>query len=57
LQEVTKGPLVLGPLIAFAISLSQLELFGFGRFFWALVLGLAVSWLLERDGMRSSRSD
>jgi benzoate membrane transport protein len=57
LQEITKGPLVLGPLIAFAISLSELELFGFGRFFWALVLGLAVSWLLERDGMRSSRSD
>ena len=57
LQEITKGPLVLGPLIAFAISLSQLELLGFGKFFWALVLGLAVSWLLERDAMRSIRSD
>lgn len=57
LREITKGPLVLGPLIAFVVSLSDLKLAGFGKFFWALLLGLAVSWLLERDAMRSTRSD
>lgn len=55
LQEITQGPLVLGPLVAFVVSISELELLGFGRFFWALVLGLGVSWLLERDGLRSLR--
>ncbi len=57
LTEITKGPLVLGPLIAFVVSISELRLLGFGRFFWALVLGLAVSWLLERDGLRNLKSE
>lgn len=57
LQEITEGPLVMGPLIAFVVSISELQLLGFGRFFWALVLGLAVSWLLEREGMRKLRTE
>ena len=49
LQRVASGPLLLGPVFAFATALSDLTLFGLGPFFWALALGLAVSLLLERD--------
>jgi len=51
LQETIKGPLVLGPVFAFAISVSGLSLFGFGAYFWALMIGIGVSLLLERDKM------
>ena len=56
LQQVVSGPLVLGPLFAFGIAISELSLFGLGPFFWALVLGLAVSRLVERDAWTSLRS-
>lgn len=49
LQAITKGPLLIGPLVAFAVSVSDIDLLGLGRFFWALVLGLATSLLLERS--------
>ena len=52
LREITKGPLLLGPVVAFAVAVSDIQLVGLGRFFWALVLGLAVSLLLERDGWK-----
>jgi benzoate membrane transport protein len=52
LREITTGPLILGPLFAFAIALSELTLFGLGPFFWSLVLGTAVSLLLEREGWK-----
>ncbi|HEX6220281.1 MAG TPA: benzoate/H(+) symporter BenE family transporter [Acidimicrobiia bacterium] len=48
LGEVTKGPLRLGPIVAFAVAVSDLELLGLGRFFWAIVFGVSVSLLLER---------
>jgi benzoate membrane transport protein len=57
LREISKGPLVLGPLFAFAIALSHMTVFGLGSFFWSLVLGTAVSLLLERDGWRRLRSE
>jgi benzoate membrane transport protein len=47
LAEVTKGPLILGPVVAFAVSVSELELLGLGRFFWAIVFGIGVSLLVE----------
>ena len=53
LQKVTEGPLVLGPVSALAVSLSDISLLGFGPFFWALVVGVTVSLLLERDAMRA----
>ncbi len=56
LRAITSGPLLLGPLFAFGISQSSLELVGLGPFFWALFGGLAVSVLLERDAMRGLRS-
>jgi benzoate membrane transport protein len=52
LQTITRGPLVLGPLFAFAVALSEISLLGLGPFFWALVIGTGVSHLLERDALR-----
>jgi benzoate membrane transport protein len=49
LQRVTSGPLIWGPLFAFAIALSDLSLVGLGPFFWAIAGGIAVSLLLERE--------
>lgn len=47
LQEVVRGPLLLGPMFAFGIALSGLTLLGLGPFFWALLIGLVVSRVLE----------
>jgi benzoate membrane transport protein len=52
LREVTAGPLVLGPLFAFAIALSDMSVLGLGPFFWSLVIGTLVSLLFEREGWR-----
>lgn len=49
LQEITKGPLLLGPLVAFAVSVSSIELLGLGRFFWAIVFGLASRYSSNED--------
>lgn len=56
LQGITRGPLLLGPLFAFAIALSEISLFGFGPFFWALVIDMGISLLLERDKLQELRS-
>ena len=53
LKKITAGPLTWGPLFAFAITLSDLTLFGFGPFFWAIAGGIAVSFLIERSAWRS----
>jgi benzoate membrane transport protein len=55
LKAISAGPIVLGPLFAFAIALSKMTIFGLGPFFWSLVIGTAVSMLLERDGMKELR--
>ena len=57
LREISRGPLVLGPLFAFAIALSHMTVFGLGPFFWSLVLGTAVSLLLEREGWKRLSSE
>jgi benzoate membrane transport protein len=57
IREISAGPLVLGPLFAFAIALSDMTILGLGSFFWSLVLGTAISLLLEREGWRELRSD
>lgn len=57
LQEATRGPLLLGPVIAFAIVLSDISFLGFGDFFWALLLGTAVSLLLEREQMETLQEE
>jgi len=53
LKQATQGPLFLGPLFAFAIALSEISFLGFGNYFWSLVIGTAVSLLLERDALRT----
>ena len=57
LKEIAKGPLILGPVFAFAISLSEMTLLGLGPFFWSLLIGAFVSLLLERDGWRRLRAE
>jgi benzoate membrane transport protein len=54
LQGLVRGPLVLGPMFAFAIVLSQISFLGFGPFFWALVVGVLVSLALERAGWKKA---
>jgi benzoate membrane transport protein len=56
LQQITRGPLLLGPMFAFAIALSEISILGFGPFFWALVIGTGISFLLERDKLQELRS-
>lgn len=53
LTRVAQGPLRLGPMFAFAIALSDISLLGFSPFFWALIIGSAVSYLLERQGLNT----
>jgi benzoate membrane transport protein len=55
-KEIAAGPLVYGPILAFAIALSSMTVFGLNQFFWSLVLGTAVSLFLERDGWRELRA-
>lgn len=52
LKAISAGPLVLGPLFAFAIALSDMTIAGLGSFFWSLVIGTVVSVLFEREGWR-----
>lgn len=55
IQRVARGPLLLGPVFAFAVALSDLSMLGLGPFFWALAIGIATSLLLEREGWRALR--
>lgn len=55
MQQLTCGPLLLGPVFAFTVALSKISLLGFGPFFWALVIGIGTSLLLERDKVRALR--
>ncbi|MGH2590232.1 MAG: benzoate/H(+) symporter BenE family transporter [Actinomycetota bacterium] len=57
LREIARGPLLLGPIFAFAIALSDMRLLDLGPFFWSLVLGTGVSLLLERDEWKRLRTD
>jgi benzoate membrane transport protein len=52
LREVTRGPLFLGPLCAFAIALSDISVLGLGPFFWSLVGGTLISLVFEREGWK-----
>jgi benzoate membrane transport protein len=56
-QTFARGPLILGPVLAMVVAQSSLTLLGLGPLFWALVIGIAVSRLLERDGLVHLRDD
>jgi benzoate membrane transport protein len=55
LKEIVRGPLIVGPVIAFVVALSGMTVLGLESFFWALVLGVGVSLLVEADGWRQLR--
>ena len=57
LREIARGPLLLGPVFAFAIALSDMRLLDLGPFFWSLVLGVGVSLILEQDEWKRLRSE
>jgi benzoate membrane transport protein len=52
---MTKGPIRLGPLFAFAVASSELSLGGFGAAFWALVIGMAVTLVVEQREWHAMR--
>lgn len=54
-QTFARGPLILGPVLAMVVAQSSLTLLGLAPLFWALVIGIAVSSLLERDGLARLR--
>jgi len=56
LRQVLAGPLLWGPLFAFVVVQSSLTLAGLGPFFWALLLGVAVSIVLEPAALRTLRA-
>jgi benzoate membrane transport protein len=41
-----------GALVCFLVTVADVAIFRIGAPFWGLVLGLAASWLLERDDVR-----
>jgi benzoate membrane transport protein len=57
LRAIVAGPLVLGPVFAFTIALSDLTLLRLGPFFWSLVLGTLVSLLFEREAWEQLEVD
>jgi len=57
LGDTVRGPLRLGPVVAFATALSDVSLLGLGPFFWSLALGTGISLVLERDGWTQIRDD
>jgi benzoate membrane transport protein len=56
LGEMVRGPLLLGPLFAFAVASSRLTLLGLGPLFWALVIGTGVSLVLEARTVQDIRA-
>jgi benzoate membrane transport protein len=55
LQHMVSGNLLLGPVFAFAVAVSDMSLFGFGSIFWALLIGVGVSMLLEGKQLHDLR--
>jgi len=46
------GKFALGALVTFLVTVADVPIFNIGAAFWGLVLGFAVSWLLERGDFR-----
>jgi benzoate membrane transport protein len=43
-----RGRFTLGALVTFLVTVADVAILSVGAPFWGLVLGVAVSWLLER---------
>jgi benzoate membrane transport protein len=50
-----KERFTLGALVTFLVTVADVAIFNIGAAFWGLVLGFAVSWLLERGDFRAAR--
>jgi benzoate membrane transport protein len=51
-----RGRFTLGALVTFLVTVADVAIFNVGAPFWGLVLGVAVSWLLERVDFAASRA-
>lgn len=49
-----RGRFTLGALVTFLVTVADVAIFNVGAPFWGLVLGVAVSWLLERRDFSAS---
>jgi len=49
-----RGRFTLGALVTFLVTVADVAIFNIGAPFWGLVLGIAVSWLLERADFAAS---
>jgi benzoate membrane transport protein len=56
LVAVTRGPIRHGPLFTFVVASSEMTLLGFGPVFWALVVGMGVTLLLETEALADLRA-
>jgi benzoate membrane transport protein len=56
LQQMTAGPLTFGPLVAFAVAVSDISLLGLGPYFWSLAFGVLASVLVEPAGLKELRA-
>jgi benzoate membrane transport protein len=45
-----------GALVTFLVTVADVPIFNIGAPFWGLVVGLAASWLLERDDLRRAKN-
>ncbi|MGX9900959.1 benzoate/H(+) symporter BenE family transporter [Arthrobacter sp. SA17] len=56
LQQMSEGPLTFGPLVAFAVAVSDISLLGLGPYFWSLAFGVLASVLVEPAGLKELRA-
>ena len=52
-----QGRFTMGALVTFLVTVADVSIFNIGAPFWGLVIGFAVSWLLERDDFRRMREE
>ncbi|OGA23722.1 MAG: benzoate transporter [Betaproteobacteria bacterium RIFCSPLOWO2_02_FULL_65_24] len=50
------GRFTFGALVTFLVTVADVPVFNIGAPFWGLVIGLAASWLLEREDVKRARS-
>ena len=51
------GTFTFGALVAFLVAVANVPIFSIGAPFWAVLIGIAASWLLERDDFAALRAD
>lgn len=57
LDQLSNGPLTTGPLVAFAVAVSDISLLGLGPYFWSLALGVVASLVVEPERMKELRTN